>query len=85
MFRREEGLQEESKESQSRLQEAEARNEELASSIASATRPLLRQIESLQATYTTQQASAEKLERSLTQRLGKKIKHYTVNLSEIHT
>ncbi|GFY46869.1 TATA element modulatory factor [Trichonephila inaurata madagascariensis] len=55
---------------QKRLQEAEERNEELTKNMSSATRPLIRQIENLQATYTAQTISWEKIEKSLTDRLS---------------
>lgn len=54
-----------------RLQEAESRNQELSESVTSATRPLLRQIENLQASLGGQTASWEKLEQSISDRLGK--------------
>lgn len=53
-----------------RLQEAETRNQELSQSVTSATRPLLRQIENLQASLGGQAASWEKLEKSISDRLG---------------
>ncbi|GBL92202.1 TATA element modulatory factor [Araneus ventricosus] len=55
---------------QKRLQEDEERNEELTKNMSSATRPLIRQIENLQATYTAQTISWEKIEKSLTDRLS---------------
>lgn len=57
-----------------RLQEAENRNQELSQSVTSATRPLLRQIENLQASLGGQTASWEKLEKSISDRLGKRQK-----------
>jgi hypothetical protein len=53
-----------------RLQSAESRNEELASSVPDATRPLLRQIESLQAANNERMKVWEELERNLTSRLN---------------
>ena len=53
-----------------RLQEAEGRNQELTQSVTSATRPLLRQIENLQSTYSAQSSSWERAERNLMERLG---------------
>lgn len=53
-----------------RIQEAETRNQELSQSVTSATRPLLRQIENLQATLGAQTASWEKLEKNISDRLG---------------
>uniref|UniRef100_A0A2K5K1E6 TATA element modulatory factor 1 TATA binding domain-containing protein n=1 Tax=Colobus angolensis palliatus TaxID=336983 RepID=A0A2K5K1E6_COLAP len=52
------------------LQEAENRNQELSQSVSSTTRPLLRQIENLQATLGSQTSSWEKLEKNLSDRLG---------------
>lgn len=57
--------------SSQRLQEAETRNQELSQSVTSATRPLLRQIENLQASLGGQAASWEKLEKNISDRLGK--------------
>lgn len=54
---------------QQQVQEAESRNQEISQHISSATRPLLRQIENLQATFSVQSASWEKIEKSLTDRL----------------
>ncbi|KAM6980844.1 TATA element modulatory factor [Aplochiton taeniatus] len=67
--RKEDYLREEISEIQLRLQEAETRNQELNQSVTSATRPLLRQIENLQATLGGQTASWEKLEKSISDRL----------------
>ncbi|KAL2091395.1 hypothetical protein ACEWY4_013658 [Coilia grayii] len=67
--RKEDYLREEISELQQRLQAAESRNQELSQSITSATRPLLRQIENLQATLGGQTVSWEKLEKSISDRL----------------
>lgn len=67
--RKEDYLREEISELQQRLQEAETRNQELSQSVTSATRPLLRQIENLQASLGGQTASWEKLEKSISDRL----------------
>ncbi|KAG5835721.1 hypothetical protein ANANG_G00247010 [Anguilla anguilla] len=67
--RKEDYLREEIGELQQRLQGAETRNQELSQSVTSATRPLLRQIENLQATLAGQTASWEKLEKSISDRL----------------
>ncbi|XP_069823012.1 TATA element modulatory factor [Dendropsophus ebraccatus] len=67
--RKEDYLRQEIAELQQRLQEGESRNQELSQSVTSATRPLLRQIESLQATLAAQTASWEKLEKNLSDRL----------------
>ncbi|KAL1482926.1 hypothetical protein MTO96_013339, partial [Rhipicephalus appendiculatus] len=49
------------------LQEAEARNQEITQNLSSATRPLLRQIENLQSTFSVQSASWERVERNESQ------------------
>ncbi|XP_041364019.1 TATA element modulatory factor-like isoform X2 [Gigantopelta aegis] len=68
--RREDMLRQEISHLQQQLQEDEARNQELAQAVSSATKPLLRQIENLQSTYSAQSQSWEKVDRSLTERLG---------------
>ncbi|KAK2498383.1 hypothetical protein MC885_006249, partial [Smutsia gigantea] len=68
--RKEDYLRHEISELQQRLQEAENRNQELSQSVSSTTRPLLRQIENLQATLGSQTSSWEKLEKNLSERLG---------------
>ncbi|XP_006865697.1 PREDICTED: TATA element modulatory factor [Chrysochloris asiatica] len=68
--RREDYLRHEISELQQRLQEAENRNQELSQNVSSTTRPLLRQIENLQATLGSQTSSWEKLEKNLSDRLG---------------
>ncbi|XP_070580788.1 TATA element modulatory factor-like isoform X11 [Ptychodera flava] len=68
--RKEDNLRQEILDLQQRLQEAEYRNQELSQSVTAATRPLLRQIENLQSTFTTQSSSWERVERSLTERLN---------------
>ncbi|NXU72156.1 TMF1 factor, partial [Oreotrochilus melanogaster] len=68
--RKEDYLRQEIGELQQRLQEAENRNQELSQSVTSATRPLLRQIENLQATLGAQTSTWEKLEKNLSDRLG---------------
>ncbi|XP_021425310.2 TATA element modulatory factor isoform X2 [Oncorhynchus mykiss] len=67
--RKEDYLREEISDLQQRLQGAENRNQELSQSVTSATRPLLRQIENLQASLGGQTASWEKLEKSISDRL----------------
>ncbi|XP_077583055.1 TATA element modulatory factor [Stigmatopora nigra] len=67
--RKEDYLREEISDLQQRLQEAESRNQELSQNMASATRPLLRQIETLQASLGGQTASWEKIEKSMSDRL----------------
>ncbi|KAK2914740.1 TATA element modulatory factor isoform X1 [Channa argus] len=68
--RKEDYLREEISDLQERLQEAETRNQELSQSVTSATRPLLRQIENLQASLGGQTASWEKLEKNISDRLA---------------
>ncbi|KAK6319038.1 hypothetical protein J4Q44_G00102490 [Coregonus suidteri] len=67
--RKEDYLREEISDLQQRLQGAETRNQELSQSVTLATRPLLRQIENLQASLGGQTASWEKLEKSISDRL----------------
>ncbi|XP_053576659.1 TATA element modulatory factor [Bombina bombina] len=67
--RKEDYLRQEIAELQQRLQEGESRSQELSHSVTSATRPLLRQIENLQATLAAQTSSWEKLEKNLSDRL----------------
>uniref|UniRef100_A0A8C5CQ57 TATA element modulatory factor 1 TATA binding domain-containing protein n=1 Tax=Gadus morhua TaxID=8049 RepID=A0A8C5CQ57_GADMO len=69
--RKEDYLREEISQLQQRLQEAESRNQELSQGMTSATRPLLRQIENLQASLGGQTASWEKLEKNISDRLCK--------------
>ncbi|XP_007944249.1 TATA element modulatory factor [Orycteropus afer afer] len=68
--RKEDYLRHDISELQQRLQEAENRNQELSQSVSSTTRPLLRQIENLQATLGSQTSSWEKLEKNLSDRLA---------------
>ncbi|XP_076437011.1 uncharacterized protein LOC143276311 isoform X2 [Babylonia areolata] len=68
--RREEMLKQEISDLQMRLQEDESRSQDLTQSVTSATRPLLRQIENLQATHSMQSTAWEKVERNLTERLS---------------
>ncbi|XP_062842709.1 TATA element modulatory factor [Trichomycterus rosablanca] len=68
--RKEDYLREEISELQQRLQAAETRNQESSQSVTSTTRPLLRQIENLQANLGAQTTSWEKLEKSISDRLA---------------
>ncbi len=52
-----------------RIEQSEKRNEDLSESVSAATKPLLRQIASLQASLNEAQASGERVERSLNDRL----------------
>lgn len=58
------------KDLQQRIQESEGRNQDLSDNVTSVTRPLLRQIENLQATHSTQQRSWNALEKTLNYRLA---------------
>lgn len=51
-----------------KVQQSESRSEELANTVPEATRPLLRQIEALQASNLERQRIWEELEKKLTQR-----------------
>lgn len=53
-----------------KLEDAEAKNEELAQSVSIATRPLIRQLESLQTTHSLKQSTWESQEQSLIQLLS---------------
>nr|XP_053648326.1 TATA element modulatory factor-like isoform X1 [Cherax quadricarinatus] len=68
--RKERQLRSDISELQQRVSEAEARAEELSGAVSAATRPLLRQMENLQSTHSSQQASWETLETTLTRRLN---------------
>ena len=71
--RREDCLRQEKQDLLDRLEEADKRNDELTQSVAAATKPLLRQIENLQSSYGAQSISWERVEKNLTDRLGKQI------------
>ncbi|XP_069499902.1 TATA element modulatory factor isoform X2 [Ambystoma mexicanum] len=68
--RKEDYLRHEIGELQQRLQEGENRNQDLSQTVTFATRPLLRQIENLQATLGAHTTSWEKLEKNLSDRLA---------------
>lgn len=68
--RKEASLRQEAVELLRRLEAAEARSEELAQSVSGSTRPILRQLEMLQAASSTQQATWEKQERALSDTIG---------------
>ncbi|XP_059172684.1 TATA element modulatory factor-like isoform X2 [Physella acuta] len=68
--RREDLLRQDIAHLQDRLQQDEARSQDLTQSVTSATRPLLRQIENLQATFGAQSGAWEKIEKTLTDRLA---------------
>ncbi|XP_033096291.1 TATA element modulatory factor-like isoform X2 [Anneissia japonica] len=67
--RKEDRLKQEIGDLQQRLQEGEDRNQELSQNVSAATKPLLRQIENLQATFNAQSSTWEQVEKSLTERL----------------
>lgn len=68
--RKEDKLKREIQDLHSRLEEGENRNQELSTSVTAATRPLLRQIENLQSSHANQADNWERVEKSLTERLG---------------
>ena len=67
--RREDRLRRERDDIQQRLALSESRHEELSGSVSTATRPLLRQVESLQASLSEAQSNADRAERGLAERL----------------
>ena len=67
--RREEHLRRERDDIQQRLAMSDARHDDLSGSLSTATRPLLRQIESLQLSLSEAQANADRAERGLGERL----------------
>ena len=71
--RREECLRQEITDLLQRLELSDKRNDDLTNTVSAATKPLLRQIENLQSSYSAQSESWEKLEKNLTDRLGKNI------------
>ncbi|CAH0546904.1 unnamed protein product [Brassicogethes aeneus] len=73
-LKKELGLKNENNELLQRLEEAEARNEELSQSILEVSKPLVRQLESLQATHNSKVTSFESLEQQ-----------YTIKISELQT
>ncbi|CAF3668166.1 unnamed protein product [Adineta steineri] len=78
--RREQVLRQEVNDLRQRLQEAESRNEELTQNISNATYPLLRQIDNLRTSYTSQINSLEKTERQLTDRLAEMQSQYATSV-----
>lgn len=63
-------LRQENAELMHRLEEAEARNEELSQSVLEVSKPLVKQLESLQGTYNMKMATFEKVEQELTLKIG---------------
>ncbi|KAL3274377.1 hypothetical protein HHI36_015775 [Cryptolaemus montrouzieri] len=66
---KEQHLRQENNELLKRLENAESRNEELSHSILEVSKPLVRQLESLQATHTLKMAHFEKVELELTSKI----------------
>ncbi|XP_052782552.1 TATA element modulatory factor-like isoform X1 [Mya arenaria] len=83
--RREELLKQEIGDLQQRLQDDEARTQELTQGVSQATRPLLRQIENLQSTYNAQSATYERVEKNLTDRLSDTQKQLAVAMEKERT
>jgi hypothetical protein len=69
--RKEQVLRNENNELLRRLEDAEARNEELSQSVLEVSKPLVRQLESLQATHTIKVTNFEKIEQELTLKISK--------------
>lgn len=69
--KREEKLRQENFELMCRLEEIETRNEELSHAVLEASKPLLLQIESLQASYEKKLATLGKVEQSLMKNISK--------------
>ena len=69
LSRREDELKREIEDLHSRLEHAMYRNQELSQSVSAATKPLLRQIENLQNTYSAQSEGWELVEKSLNDRI----------------
>ncbi|KAJ3663191.1 hypothetical protein Zmor_007495 [Zophobas morio] len=68
--KKEQFLRKENNELLRRLEDAEARNEELSQSILEVSKPLVRQLESLQATHTIKISNFEKIEQELTLKIN---------------
>ena len=68
--KKEQFLRKENNELLRRLEDAEARNEELSQSILEVSKPLVRQLESLQATHTIKISNFEKIEQELTLKIS---------------
>lgn len=83
--RREDLLKQEIADLQKQLQEDEARTQELTQGVSSATRPLLRQIENLQYTYTAQSSTWEKVEKNLADRLAETQNQLAISVEKERT
>lgn len=70
VVRTEQRLREENSLLLKRLEEAEARNEELSQSVLEVSKPLVRQLESLQATHSMKISAFEKVEEDLTMQIS---------------
>jgi hypothetical protein len=68
--KKEQVLRNENNELLRRLEDAEARNEELSQSVLEVSKPLVRQLESLQATHTIKVTNFEKIEQELTLKIN---------------
>ncbi|EFA00297.1 TATA element modulatory factor [Tribolium castaneum] len=68
--KKEQSLRKENNDLLRRLEDAEARNEELSQSVLEVSKPLVRQLESLQATHTMKIASFERIEQEMTLKIN---------------
>lgn len=73
MLKKEQNLRVENSELVRRLEEAESRNEELSQSILEVSKPLVQQLDSLQASHNKKVSSLEKIEQSLSSKLSKRL------------
>lgn len=71
MLRKEQHLRSENNELFRRLEDAERRNEELSQSVLEVSRPLVLQLETLQATHNKKVTNLEKVEQGLSLKLSK--------------
>lgn len=69
-IKKEQKLRQENNELLTRLEEVEARNEELSQSILEMSKPLIRQLDSLQATHSMKIAAFEKMEEELSLKIS---------------
>lgn len=70
MLRKEQNLRSENNELFRRLEDAERRNEELSQSVLEVSRPLVLQLETLQATHNKKVTNLEKVEQGLSLKLS---------------
>lgn len=71
MLKKEQNLRGENNELVRRLEDAERRNEELSQSLLEVSKPLVQQLDSLQASHNKKVASLEKVEQTLSIKLSK--------------